>query len=62
MKAANLTIDAFEIGNECDWICFNGKRQSISIYAQGSFGAEVESWWHREDSIASTGAERKRIS
>src|ERR1700680_5087098 len=33
VKAANLTIDAFEIGNECDWICFNGKRQSISIYA-----------------------------
>jgi hypothetical protein len=24
VKAANLTIDAFEIGNEIDWICFNG--------------------------------------
>lgn len=24
VKAANLTIDAFEIGNELDWICFNG--------------------------------------
>jgi len=24
VKAANLTIDAFEIGNEDDWICFNG--------------------------------------
>lgn len=24
LKAANLTIDAFEIGNEFDWICFNG--------------------------------------
>jgi hypothetical protein len=24
VKAANLTIDAFEIGNEVDWICFNG--------------------------------------
>lgn len=23
VKAANLTIDAFEIGNEVDWICFN---------------------------------------
>jgi predicted nucleic acid-binding protein len=38
------------------------KRQSNGIYAQASFGAEVESWWHREGSIASTGAERKRIS
>jgi O-glycosyl hydrolase len=24
VKAANLTIEAFEIGNEVDWICFNG--------------------------------------
>jgi O-glycosyl hydrolase len=24
VKAANLAIDAFEIGNEDDWICFNG--------------------------------------
>ena len=24
VKAANLSIDAFEIGNEYDWICFNG--------------------------------------
>jgi hypothetical protein len=24
VKAANLTIDTFEIGNEVDWICFNG--------------------------------------
>jgi hypothetical protein len=24
VKAANLTIDAFEIGNEEDWICYNG--------------------------------------
>ncbi|HEY6371449.1 MAG TPA: glycoside hydrolase [Candidatus Sulfotelmatobacter sp.] len=24
VKAAHLTIDAFEIGNEVDWICFNG--------------------------------------
>src|SRR5271169_539618 len=24
VKVANLTIDAFEIGNEDDWICFNG--------------------------------------
>jgi hypothetical protein len=24
VKAAGLTIDAFEIGNEADWICFNG--------------------------------------
>ena len=24
VKGANLTIDAFEIGNEYDWICFNG--------------------------------------
>ncbi len=24
VKAANLTIDGFEIGNEDDWICFNG--------------------------------------
>jgi hypothetical protein len=38
------------------------KRQSNGIYAQASVGAEVESWWHREGSIASTGAERKRIS
>jgi hypothetical protein len=38
------------------------KRQSNAIYAQASFGAEVESWWHREGSIASTGAERKRIN
>ena len=38
------------------------KRQSNGIYAQASFGAEVESWWHREGSIAGTGAGRKRIS
>jgi len=24
LKAANLTVDAFEIGNEVDWVCFNG--------------------------------------
>ena len=24
VKAAGLTVDAFEIGNEYDWICFNG--------------------------------------
>jgi len=24
VQAANLTIDAFEIGNEVDWTCFNG--------------------------------------
>jgi stalled ribosome alternative rescue factor ArfA len=36
------------------------KRQSKGIYARASFGAEVESWWHRESSIA--GAERKQIS
>ena len=38
------------------------KRQSNGIYAQASFGAEVKSWWHREGSIASTEAGRKRIS
>jgi hypothetical protein len=39
-----------------------GKRQSNGIYAQASFGAEVESWWHREGSIAGIGAGWKRIS
>jgi hypothetical protein len=39
----------------------NRKRQSISICTQGSLGAEVESWWHRESNIAGTEAERKRI-
>jgi hypothetical protein len=39
-----------------------GKRQSNGIYAQASFGAEVEAWWHREGSIADIGAGRKRIS
>ncbi len=24
LKAANLNVDAFEIGNEVDWVCFNG--------------------------------------
>ncbi len=24
LKAAHLTVDAFEIGNEYDWVCFNG--------------------------------------
>jgi hypothetical protein len=24
LKAANLDVDAFEIGNEVDWVCFNG--------------------------------------
>ncbi len=24
LKAANLSVDAFEIGNEDDWVCFNG--------------------------------------
>jgi hypothetical protein len=38
------------------------KRQSNGIYAQASFGAEVEAWWHREGSIASIEVERKRIS
>ena len=38
------------------------KRQSNGIYAQASFGAEVESWWYREGSIAGTGAGRRRIS
>jgi hypothetical protein len=42
--------------------CTTSKRQSNGIYAQASFGAEVESWWHREGSSTSTGAERKRIS
>jgi hypothetical protein len=40
---------------------FVGKRQSNGIYAQAFFGAEVEAWWHREGSIAGTGAGRKRI-
>jgi 2,4-dienoyl-CoA reductase-like NADH-dependent reductase (Old Yellow Enzyme family) len=38
------------------------KRQSNGIYAQGSFRAEVESWWHREGSNAGTEAGRRRIS
>jgi hypothetical protein len=38
------------------------KRQSNGIYAQGFFGAEVESWWYREGSNAGTEAGRRRIS
>lgn len=43
LKAANLTVDAFEIGNEVDWVCFNGDvpfgrsatATDISIAARG---------------------------
>jgi hypothetical protein len=49
--------------SSCDSLqILDRKRQSNDIYAQAFFGAEVESWWHREGSIASTGVERKRIS
>jgi hypothetical protein len=43
LKAAKLDVDAFEIGNEDDWVCFNGDvpfgrpatPQDISIAARG---------------------------
>jgi hypothetical protein len=43
LKAANLEVDAFEIGNEDDWVCFNGDvpfgraatAQDVSIAARG---------------------------
>jgi hypothetical protein len=54
-------IESGEILGQCPKAKNRRKRQSISIYARASFGAEVESWWHREGSIAGTGAGRKRI-
>jgi hypothetical protein len=41
------------------WWLFKSKRQSNHIYAQACFGVEVESWSHRESSIAGGG--RKQI-
>jgi hypothetical protein len=46
VKAANLTIDAFEIGNEEDWICFNGDVPNGRVATQQDFMKAVRAYAH----------------
>ena len=46
VKAANLTIDAFEIGNEVDWICFNGDVPDGHAATEAEFMTAVRGYAH----------------
>jgi hypothetical protein len=46
VKAANLTIDAFEIGNEVDWICFNGDVPDGHVPTAQEFMTAVRGYAH----------------
>jgi hypothetical protein len=46
VKAANLTIDAFEIGNEVDWICFNGDVPDGHVTTEQEFMTAVRGYAH----------------
>jgi hypothetical protein len=46
IKAANLTIDAFEIGNEVDWICFNGDVPDGHAPTEAEFMTAVRGYAH----------------
>jgi hypothetical protein len=46
VKAANLTIDAFEIGNEADWICFNGDAPNGHEPTQADWMTAVRGYAH----------------
>lgn len=47
IKAANLTVDAFEIGNELDWVCFNGDIPlgQVPTEAQLVIAARAYAWF-----------------
>ncbi|MGA2047529.1 MAG: hypothetical protein ABSG96_07540 [Terracidiphilus sp.] len=44
LKAAGISIDAFEIGNELDWICFNGDVPDGHTPAQAEFMTAVRAY------------------
>jgi galactitol-specific phosphotransferase system IIB component len=46
VKAANLTIDAFEIGNDVDWICFNGDVPDGHAPTEQEFMTAVRGYAH----------------
>lgn len=46
VKAANLTIDAFELGNEVDWICFNGDVPDGHAPSEQEFMTVVRGYAH----------------
>ena len=46
VKAANLTIDAFEMGNEVDWICFNGGEPDGHVTTEQEFMTAVRGYAH----------------
>src|ERR1039458_2896880 len=46
VKTANLTIDAFEIGNEVDWICFNGDVPGGRVPTEQEFMTAVRGYAH----------------
>ena len=46
LKAANLTPDAFEIGNEFDWICFNGDVPDGHEASPAEFMTAVRAYAH----------------
>jgi hypothetical protein len=46
IRAANLTIDAFEIGNEADWICFNGDVPDGHAPSPAEFMTAVRGYAH----------------
>jgi hypothetical protein len=46
VKAAHLTIDAFELGNEVDWICFNGDVPDGHAPTEQEFMTAVRGYAH----------------
>lgn len=46
VKSANLTIDAFEIGNEDDWFCFNGDVPNGHVPSQAELMTAVRGYAH----------------
>ena len=46
VKAAHLTIDAFGMGNEVDWICFNGGEPDGHVTTEQEFMTAVRGYAH----------------
>jgi Glycosyl hydrolase catalytic core len=46
LKAAGVTVEAFEVGNEFDWICFNGDVPNGHEASQAEFMTAVRAYAH----------------
>jgi hypothetical protein len=46
LKAANIEVDAFEIGNEYDWVCFNGDAPEGVLPTENQFKNAVRAYAH----------------